>query len=135
MASIKKSGGKWRAQINPKGERDSGSFDTRAQAFAWAADTTKSIIAGKRGGILDKAFADLLEKYRDEVSVTKKGERWERVRIGLLCRDEIAKVGLRNLGADDFAAWRDRRLKCASTASVRRKWTLLSHTLTIEVQE
>jgi hypothetical protein len=42
------------------------------------------------------------------VSVAKKGERWERMRIGLLCRDEIAKVRLRNLGAGDRA----RRSKC-----------------------
>lgn len=65
----------------------------------------------------------------------KKGERWERMRIGLLCRDEIAKVRPRDIGADDFAAWRDRRLRSVSAASVRREWTLLSHALTIAVQE
>ena len=93
MASIEKSGGKWRAQINLKSERDSGSFDTRAEAFAWAADTTKSIIAGKRRGIPDKAFADLLEKYQDEVSVTKKGERWERMRIGRYVGMKLLRSG------------------------------------------
>ena len=125
MASISKSGRKWRAQIKLKGIRDSGTFDTKAEALAWAVETEKSIIAGKRGDIPDKTFGQLLEHYRDQVSVTKRGERWERMRIGLLCRDEVAKVKLQELGADHFAAWRDRRLRSVSAASVRREWALI----------
>ena len=36
-------------------------------------------------------------------------------------------MALERLTSADVAAWRDRRLKVVSAASVRREWTLLSH--------
>lgn len=135
MASITKSGRKWRAQVKLKGVRDSDTFDTKAEAMAWAVETEKAIQAGKRGEIPDKTFGQLLERYRDEISITKKGERWERLRIGMLCRDEIAKIKLQELKTEHFATWRDRRLRSVSAASVLREWTLISHALNIAVAE
>ena len=75
-----------------KGHRTSATFSTKAEASAWAAKTEAEIIAGKRGEVPNKTFGELLERYRDEVSVVKKGERWERARIGLVQRDSLAKV-------------------------------------------
>ncbi|SEN92052.1 hypothetical protein SAMN05216404_108140 [Nitrosospira multiformis] len=118
-----------------KGVRDSETFDTKAEVMAWAVETEKAIQAGKRGEIPDKTFGQLLERYRDEVSITKKGERWERLRIGMLCRDEITKIKLQELKTDHFATWRDRGLRSVSAASVLREWTLVSHALNISVVE
>lgn len=135
MATFEKRGSAWRAQVKKNGVRKSGTFDTKAEATAWAATTEAEIIAGKRGRVPDKSFGDLLERYADEVSSTKRGERWERMRIGLLCRDGVAKVRLADLSAANFAAWRDRRLRSVSAASVRREWTLISHALNVAVRE
>lgn len=50
--------------------------------------------------------------------------------------DPITLVRLRNLGSDDFAAWRDRRrLRSVSAASVQREWILLSHACTVAQRE
>lgn len=135
MASYRKKGANWEVQIARYGIRKSRSFVTKAQAVAWATKTEADIMAGKRGAVTGKTFGDLLERYRAEVSVTKRGERWESLRIGLLLRDELAKVCMSDLNASHIAAWRDRRLRSVSPASVRREWTILSHACAIAVKE
>lgn len=135
MATYIKRGGTWRAQVRRHGITKSGTFDTKAAAVAWATKTEAEILAGRRGEVPDKTLGALLERYADEVSATKRGERWERMRIGLLCRDELARVRLPELNASHFAAWRDRRLRAVSAASVRREWTLLHHALNVAVKE
>lgn len=135
MASIKPHNGKWRAFVFKAGIRKSKVFDVKAKAVAWATHEEAEILSGKHGDVPDKTFGDLLGKYADEVSVTKRGERWERLRITLTCRDEIARVHLRELDARHVAAWRDRRLTQVSAASVRREWNLLSNACSIAVKE
>ena len=95
MASFRKRGLTWTAEIRRKGISTSATFSTKAEAVAWAAKEEANIIAGKRGDIPNKTFGDLLSKYADEVSPTKKGERWERLRIGLTLRDEIGRASCR----------------------------------------
>jgi integrase len=133
MASIRKHGKKWRAEVYKHGTRRSKVLATKAQAMAWAVDVERELEAG--GDIPDKTFGELLEKYRDEVSESKKGYRWEAARIGLLLRDPIADVRLPQLAQPDCAAWRDRRLREVSPASVRREWTLMSHACTVAIRE
>lgn len=133
MASIRKHGKKWRAEVYKGGTRRSKVHDTKAAAMAWAVDAERELAAG--GGIPDKPFSALLEKYRDEVSEGKKGYRWEAARIGLLLRDPIAEVKLAELAQPHCAAWRDRRLRQVSAASVRREWTLMSHACTVAIRE
>lgn len=133
MASIRKHGKKWRAEVYRHGQRRSKVLDTKAQAMAWAVDAERELNAGE--GIPDKPFSALLEKYRQEVSEGKKGYKWEAARIGLLLRDPLAEVRLPKLSAPDCAAWRDRRLRQVSAASVRREWTLLSHACNVAIRE
>lgn len=135
MASIKPHNGKWRAFVFKAGVRKTKVFAVKARAVAWAASEEAEILSGKHGDVPDKTFGDLLEKYADEVSVTKRGERWERLRIGLTCRDEVSKVKLCDLDARSIAAWRDRRLTQVSAASVRREWNLLSNACSIAAKE
>jgi len=135
MATIQKRGISWRALVRRKGVTTSETFLTKAEAVAWAAKTEANIIDGKRGNIPSKTFGDLLQRYADEVSITKRGERWERLRIGAALRDDIAKVNLRELDERHFAAWRDGRLKEVSSATVRRDWNLLSNACSVAVKE
>lgn len=128
-------GDAWFIQVRKAGISKSASFATKTEAQAWATATEADIIAGKRGDVPNKTFWQLLERYRDEVSITKKGERWERLRIGLILRDEIAKVKLADLRQPDFAAWRDRRLEAVTSASVRREWVLLSSACSTALKE
>ncbi len=120
MATYQKRGNKWRAQVRKDGESVSASFATKALAIAWATSIEAGIIAGKATGIPDKTFGDLLERYAKEVSVLKRGARWEQVRIALFLRDPIANIHLRDLNQTHFAGWRDRRLQTVQAGSVLR---------------
>lgn len=135
MATFRKSGTGWRVEIYKNAIRKSGTFSTKAEATAWAVTVEADIIAGKAGKVPDKPFSALLERYRDEVSITKRGERWERLRLGLVMRDPLATVRLSELSERDIAAWRDRRLRTVSEATVRREWNLLSHACSVAVKE
>lgn len=135
MASFRKRKGSWEVSVAKGGIRKSASFSTKAEASAWATGVEAEILSGKRGEVPDKTFGDLLERYRDEVSPTKRGERWERLRIGLTLRDEVARVKLRDFDARAVAGWRDRRLAQVSAASVQREWNLLSNACTVAVRE
>lgn len=142
MASYRKRGGAWRVEIARQGIRKSASFDTKAEAVAWATQEEAAIASGRAGQIPAKSFGDLLAKYRDEVSPAKRGERWERLRIDRIITsregapaDPLAAVALRDLDSSHFAAWRDRRLRQVTPASVRREWNLLSAAINVAVNE
>lgn len=135
MATIKKRGSSWRAIVRRKGVTKTGTFDTKAEASEWATKTEADILSGKRGSIPNKTFGDLLTKYREEISISKRGERWESMRIGLVQRDTIASVLLSELDETHIANWRDMRLKVVSAASVRREWNLLSHACNVAMKE
>ena len=146
MASIRKRGAGWHVEVFRNGTRKSGTFGTKKAAEAWAFTVESEIMAGKRGQIPNKTFGQLLEKYRDEISVGKRGERWEHVRIERMVNgrpkdtpsvppDPICAVGLADLNETHVAAWRDRRLRQVTPASVRREWTLLSHACSVAVKE
>lgn len=135
MPTFRKRGRSWEVQVCHKGVRRTATHPTKTAATLWASQSIADIEAADGRIVPDRPFSDLLERYRDEVSVTKRGERWERLRIGLILRDEIANVRLPVLSAVHFAAWRDRRLTSVSPASVRREWTLLSHALGVAVRE
>ena len=98
MASIRKRGSSWKVEIFKNSIRKSASFATKAEATAWAAKIETEIVSGKHGRIpAGKTFGDLLLRYSEEVSVTKRGERWELIRINSLIRGNANGVirGLR----------------------------------------
>lgn len=131
MASIRKRGKTWRAEVRLRGTSESASFATKGEAVAWAVEKEGEIIAVGRGQLPKKTFAQALTKYAEEVSPTKKGARWEQIRLKLLGRYKIAKILLAELKAPDIAAWRDERLKEVSAPSVRRELNLIGSVLEI----
>lgn len=147
MASFEKRSGGWRAKVRRGGQSKSETFRTKAEAVAWAAKTEADIAAGKHGALQDRPFSDLIERYINEVSPTKRGEREEVFRLRRMLglgsdrdgkartRDPLADVSLSELGSDHLAAWRDRRLKVVSPTSVLREWSTLSHACTVAVKE
>ena len=73
--------GLWRAQVARNGTRRSASFATKSAAQQWAVKIEAELLAHKRGTIPRKTVAEALEKYRDEVSPSKRGERWALPRL------------------------------------------------------
>jgi integrase len=121
-----------------KGVRKSGTFRTKSEARAWEVYAKSELLKGENSGIPNipnKTFGDLLDRYAKEVSVKKRGERWEQIRITLLQLDEIATIKLDRLNETHVASWRDRRLMVVSGSTVRREWNILSNACTIAVKE
>ena len=136
MARIEQRGKRWRARVRVGGMDVSESFRTKAEAQAWSAKQETDINAGKLGHAVDKPFRALLQRYIDDVLPAKRGERPERLRLERLMRDdELARVRLPEFGPEHVAAWRDRRLREVSAASVRREWATLSAACNLAIKE
>lgn len=129
MASITKHGKKWRAQIARSGVRKSKVFPTKQEARDWAADEESSLKLDQSDGCR-LPFGDVMRRYGLEVSPMKRGHSWEIARIEKWRVDPVGKVRLCDLGPNDLADWRDRRLKDVSPGTVRRERNLMSAILT-----
>jgi integrase len=127
--------GLWQAQIFRRGVRRSASFANKGAAVAWAGRVEAEVMAGVRGEIPNLTVRELLERYERDVSVGKKGARWEVVRLQAVGRDPLASVKLRQLDTPDVSAWQQRRLKAVSGASVRRERNLLNNVFNLAVNE
>jgi integrase len=131
MANITKTAsGKWRFQVTVNYKAQSKVFATKAEGYLWE----DGLLAGK-GKVPAMTFGKLLDNYCEKVSINKKGERWERIRIAKFQHDPLASIKIADLSKSHFAEWRDRRLKEVSALSVLREWCLLSHCLQIAVDE
>lgn len=126
----------WRAEVCRRGVRKSQSaFKTKAAAVAWAGRIEADIVAGVRGEIPNLTVQDLFDRYKREVSVAKKGRRWEEIRLDALQGSTLAGIRLRQLDTPHVAAWQVERLKAVSGASVRRERNLLNNVFNIAVIE
>ena len=77
----------------------------------------------------------MFDRYGKEVSIKKKGARWEQIRLTALSRDPIADVMLSDLSAREVAEWRDSRLKQVAPGTVNRELNLISHCFEIARRE
>lgn len=135
MATFRKKGNGWEAAVCRKGIRQSKTFNTKSEATFWAASIEQEILSGKRGDIPNKTFGELLQRYADKVSPTKRGSEWEIHRINAFLRDPISTVMLCDLSANHFSDWRDRRLLSVSAGSVLREINILSHALNTAIRD
>lgn len=129
MSSIKPHSKGYRAQVYVKGQRDSGTFRTKREAEAWAFRREEELRKGKAEEV--HTLKQALERYAEEVSPNKRGERWEVVRISAFLKEPSmpCSADIRSLTPEDFGVWRDARLKVVQTGTVRREIGLLSAAL------
>lgn len=128
MASIQKSGNRYRVQVYVNGVRDSATKATRQEAVQWALEREAELRGTK---LPDKTFDDALKRYENEVAPARGGSRWEFVRLKSLRRDPLAKRRIAALGPDDFANWRDARLGDVKPGTVAREMNLLRSVLEV----
>lgn len=128
MAAIRKTGKKWLAEVRSKGVYKSKTFLTKQEAQRWALDIEHQI--GRNTGVtVSHTFDEAMERYAKEISPSKKGHRWEVVRLEKLRRDRIARVLLTDLTHDDFENWIQRQT--ISGPSINREITLISSVLKV----
>lgn len=126
MGTVTKRGKRWRAEIWKHGIRKGHSFDTKAEAHAWVADTERLIRAGGGVEVAGRTLGDALRKFSEEECPHRNKGEWERVRLAFLAQDELARTPLADLTPEAVQAWQRRQLLRVSGATVRRDRALLS---------
>ena len=149
MATFKvgktKKGKSYRAEVYVKGQREGRTFDTKAEAIAWAAMRETELREQVETGIdKSRTVRDAMRKYSAEVSTTKNGAAWEQRRLKACERFEImiegrvrkfADIKLHEFSTTHYAALRDARRKSVSDSTVNREMNLLSHVFAIARKE
>lgn len=106
MASIKKNGKRWRVQLMSGKQRESATFDTKAEAILWANERE----AGLRGKTPPtKTLDDALERYAREKAPSLGGADWAKKKIKNLRADPVSGLRLGVLTGTTLAEWRDAR--------------------------
>ncbi|WP_306575648.1 tyrosine-type recombinase/integrase [Oligella urethralis] len=129
MATITKTKSGYRIQLYINGHRPSATFATKRECREWEAEKTY-LYCPKTAAQRKITFSELLKRYRDEISPTKKGHSKEVLRINKILRLEknlLCKKDIRDITHHDIQGWvkryEDRGLQ---GSSIRREWTVLS---------
>lgn len=133
MATIEKRGQFWRVKIRRTGlPSQTRTFDNRTQAQQWARGVESEI---DKGIVVDRrvaqrlSLAEVLERYRREVTPTKRGAADENLRLKAMAQRPFARIRMSALTSSQLAAYRDERLKVVSGATVNREFSVLSHAI------
>jgi len=128
MASIRKRGTTWIAEVCVDRKRRSKSFSTKKEAVMWSNDL-------ERTGILaHHTFSEALERYRP-VSEAKKGYQAELSRLSSLQSVAFINTPLESITAAMIADYRDKRLTQVSPVSVRREMIIMGAIFTRAINE
>jgi len=126
MANISKTlTGRWKVQIFINNKRMSKTFDKKVHADEWAKKTELELRMNTDDSHL-WTMTQILEKYRDEVSITKKGQRFETITINRWLKEKKFDCKLSEMDSKKVIDFRDERLKTIKGSSVKREMTLLS---------
>jgi integrase len=136
MASIRKRAQSWQAQIRRAGSPPQArSFATKKAAEAWARGIE---LEADLGGIVPNrrilnqvTLADILVRYRDTITPTKRGCVRETFAINVLLRNRLAHEKLKHLTVARVAQYRDDRAKEVKPASVNRELAIYQHALAV----
>lgn len=140
MATITKRGNFWRAQVRRRGfPPENNTFDTRAQAEAWARSIETAMDRGvfvSLGEAQHTTLGEALERYGREISSAKHHPQQDLQRIRHWLRQPLAHYFLGNLRGTDFARYRDDRLgQGRAQNTVRLELALVSHLFEIARKE
>jgi integrase len=140
MPNIRKRGETWQAQVRRSGYPAlAKSFDTRADAVAWAREKERAIDRAELPADIKElkrlTVADLLKRYEREVTPRKRGAVYEHSRINTLLAHRMSQTSLNNLSGATVTQYRDDRLKVVKPPSVRRELVVLRHVFEVARRE
>lgn len=148
MANYSKVKNGWRAQVAVQGVRESRHLSTKAEAVAWATARETEIRSGKATGIqAGKTVGQAFDRYEKEVSVGKRGYRFEALRLAAIGDWKIEEAPFRGIRfrdvllvdatSDVLGKWRDHRLNVdkVTGSTVNRELNLLSNVFTVATKE
>ncbi len=80
-------------------------------------------------------FGQALIKYRNEITIKKRGEVNETNRINILLKHPLALRSLASLSTRDFCAYRDERALTVCASTIHKDLALISHLFNIARKE
>ena len=131
MATIRLRGPyQWQAIVKRKGYANQvRTFNTRRDADRWArgveAELDRGVFVSRREAE-ETSLAEAIERYRVEVTPSKKGAQQEHYRLNVLAESSLAKRSLASIRSADVAKYRDTRIKVRSANTVRLELSALS---------
>ena len=139
MATIRQRGNRWQCIIKRKGHPLlSSTFELKKDAEKWGRLQERLIDAGQwadRTEAEQTSLGDLLKRYAEEVSITKRGAEVEGIRISALIRTSLARYAVAAITGKILASWRDQRLAVVTGSTVTRELQLLGHVFTVAIRE
>ncbi|KLK93940.1 integrase [Microvirga vignae] len=140
MAAIRKRGSRWEAQVRRKGYPSlTKSFDTHADAIAWARDQERAIdraeLPSNHRELKSYTVSDLLERYEREITACKRGADRERSKLRVIRSHHISKATLDKVSGAMVAQYRDTRLKTVTSGTARRELAILQHCFEVARKE
>jgi integrase len=137
MATIRKRDGKFQAQVRRGGVFKSATFFKKSDAEAWARQVEAAVCSGRVRPFEyePSCLAEIVERYKREITPTKKGHEVEDIVLTTMLREEWMHLPLQQLGTRHFAAYKQARLEKVSASTFRRQYGLLMAILRHSEQE
>jgi integrase len=140
MATIRKRGSKWQVQIRRAGHRPSSkSFAVRKDALEWARQTEvqadRAELPADPKVLRQITLGDLVRRYRDTVSISKRAAANERISLTAFLTHRICAKPLSELRTEDFASFRDERLVKIKPVSLKRQLDPVNHMFEVANKE
>ena len=125
MATLRKRGDKYQVQIRRVGQAPvSKTFHELKDARAWA---RMMEVRADQGELptdrkaLNVTLGELVNRYRDTISIRKKTATAERIVLAAFALHPICRKSLAQISTADFAIYRDDRLKVIKPVSLKRE--------------
>ena len=137
MATIRKRDGKFQAQVRRDGVFKSAILFKKSDAKVWARQVEMAICAGRVKPFVysPRCLGEIIERYLDEVTPTKRGREVEGLVLRAMLREPFTQVPVSALGPRHFAQYKKDRLKTVSPSTFRRQYGLLLAVLRLAEQE
>jgi integrase len=139
MASIRKHRDKWQVRVRRDGVAVTKTFTAKQDAQTWARQTEAKAERRELPPDIKKlahiTLADLIKRYRDEVTIRKKGAEMETTVLNAFLRHPICKKRLCDLTTADFARYRDERLQEIRDNSLRRQLNPIQNMFNVAKKE
>ena len=115
------------------------SFQRKADAERWGVEAEARLQRGQSPGGLaylrQITLRHLLERYRDTVTVRKRGHLNETIMVNALLRQPFADENLASLSPQHFVDYRAERVRSVKGATVNRELTVLKHLFSVARDE
>jgi integrase len=136
MASIRKRGGRYHAQVRKSGYPPlTKTFSTLTTAKRWATTTEADMERNLHVVLPDKTtVGELLDRYEEDVSPLHKRHQVEKYRLKTLQR-HLGDQRVSTLSPALLCKYRNIRLKVVSPASLKRELVILSSVLNTAIKE